>query len=242
MAYSITTLRAALKELGGPGFVWEADKTAVNPHLTSQFPYGRQKGNVLNDMTEYCWLAYSKAFNTSGPQVIGRKGDLWVAEHLERVGITNKDKETLWDPYTKGNIQVLDKWAPVVNDCWVLGGVHRRADFDLVSVRTLENLWSFKDGFHVVTAREIFGVLNFGYTLKQGSTPVKLVSTDAGKAQTATLQQYAALMKNKEALGADSVRSILQMDPALKKEIEGFDKSRLHHVIPRRLSDSKPRH
>jgi hypothetical protein len=24
MAYSITTLRAALKELGGPGFVWEA--------------------------------------------------------------------------------------------------------------------------------------------------------------------------------------------------------------------------
>jgi len=241
MRYSMVTLRQALKDVGvsrgvNP-FLWEKEAQNVNPHLAAQFKHARGK-NFLNDLLEYCWLVYSKAVNASGPQLIGRQGDLWVAQHLARSGISSTDKQTLWDPHTKGNIQVLDKWAPVVNDSWVLGGVHRRADFELVSVRTLENLWHFgkteAESFHVVTAREILGLLNFGYSVKQQADNVKLVCTDASKADAATIQVYDAFMKGKEQTGPDSIRAILVMDPKLKKEIEGFDPSRLKHVVPPR--------
>jgi hypothetical protein len=148
-----------------------------------------------------------------GPQLIGRTGDLWVPVHLQRAGIKLEDQQTLWDPHTRGNIQVLDKWAPVVNDCWVLGDVHRRADFDLVSARTLKNVWDFDKGFHVVTAREILGLVTFGYAVKQQPSGVRLVCTDVSKAQGATIQAYDALTKGNQQIGADSIRSILVMDP-----------------------------
>jgi hypothetical protein len=235
MRYSMTTMRQALKEIGVSrevnAFVWEAKAGQVNPHLAGQFKHGRGQ-NLLNDMLEYCWLAYSKALDASGSQLIGRTGDLWVPQQLQRAGISRADHQTLWDPHTKGNIQVLDKWAPVINDCWVLGGVHRGADFELVSVRTLKNLWDFNQGFHVVTAREILGLVNFGYSLKQHPAVLKLTCTDPGKAQAATIQAYASFMKGKQDAGADSIRSVLVMDPALKGEIQGFDRSRLKRVVP----------
>lgn len=233
----MTTMRAALKQVGAAKgvnpFAWEESKGAVHPRLAEQFTHGRSQ-NFLNDLLEYCWLAYSKALNSAGPQLIGRTGDLWVAAQLRRSGFSSADKERLWDSHTRGNIQVLDKWAPVVNDCWVLGGVHRRADFELVSIRTLQNLWDFDKGFHIVTAREILGLLDFGYSLKHQSKPLRLVCTDGVKARSATIQDYDTLMKAKQAAGPDSIRSVLVMDPALKREIEGFDPSRLRHVAPPR--------
>jgi hypothetical protein len=231
----MVTMRQALVEVGVrkgiSRFAWEQSDQSVNPHLAAQFKYGRAR-NLLSDMLEYCWLAYTKALNAAGPQLIGRQGDLWVAQHLQRAGIDVQHQQTLWDPHTRGNIQVLDKWAPVVNDCWVLGGVHRHADFNLVSVRTLKNLWDFNQGFHVVTAREILGLLQFGYALKQQPDGVKLICADHGKAQAATIQAYDSLMAGKQAIGADSIRSVLVMDPALKSEIQGFDPARLRHVGP----------
>jgi hypothetical protein len=239
VSYSMVTLRQALKDLGmqkdANPFVGEKDKPAnVNKLLADQFKYGGRGQNFLNDLLEYCWLAYSKAHEASGPQLIGRKGDLWVADHLKRTGIRVEEKQTLWDSHTRGNIQILDRWAPVVNDCWMLGGIHRRADFDLVSVRTLKNLWDFDNGFHVVTAREIMGLLNFGYSATQQPHMVQLRCVDSAKARAATIDAYDTFIKGQLRIGADSIRAILVMDPALKKEIEGFDRSKLRHVIPPR--------
>jgi hypothetical protein len=242
MRYSMVTMRQALIEVGvrkgDSPFVWEESKESVNPHLAAQFKYQKYDDpkrvrNLFSDMLEYCWLAYSKSLNAVGPQFIGRQGDLWVADHLQRAAISLQQKQTLWDPHTKGNIQVLDKWAPVINDCWVLGGVHRNADFILVSVRTLKNLWDFDHGFHVVTAREILGLLHFGYEVKQQSEGVRLTCTNRSKAQLATIQAYDSFMQDKQEIGADSIRSVLVMDPALKKEIQGFDPARLRHVHPK---------
>ena len=252
MTYSMITMRQALVEIGvkkgANPFKWEAEEFVgtVNPHLLDQFTYGRPRGNFLNDMLEYCWLVYSKALGSTGPMLIGRQSDLWVPNQLERVGIDfcytdDKGKAVLnvknylWDPHTEGNIQVMDKWAPVVNDCWVLGGVHRLADFELFSVRTLKNLWDFVKGIPVVTAREILGVLHFGYSLKQQpGVPLRLVCADSAKAQGATIEAYNSFMEDQQAAGSDSIRSILVMDPALKNEIEGFDRSLLRHVVPPR--------
>lgn len=209
MAYSMVTLRAALKAIGvskgDNPFVWEATKGAVAPqlaaHFTIQGKVHRPVQNFVNDLTEYCWLVYSKALAAGGPQLIGRTNDLWVTEHLEKAGLDLKAKQTLWDAHTKGNIQVMEKWAPTVNDCWVLGGVHRRANFELVSERSIENLWDFTGGRHVVTAREILGLLHFGYELEQGSARTRFVCRDPGKAQAATVEQYDSHMKAMEAKG-----------------------------------------
>jgi hypothetical protein len=50
----------------------------VNPALSAQFKVGQveiKRGqNFLNDLLEYCWLVYSKAFSTDGVQLIGRTG------------------------------------------------------------------------------------------------------------------------------------------------------------------------
>ena len=99
MAYTIITLRGALKEMGVASatkpWIWQANDKAVNPKLQQQFPYGRAKADysetadkadknninkILNDLTEYCWIAYPKSFERSGPHLIGRTDDLWVPE------------------------------------------------------------------------------------------------------------------------------------------------------------------
>ncbi len=235
MKYSMVTMRESLKQLGVlkgvNAFKWEKDQQDVNQHLAQQFKHGRRK-NHLNDLMEYCWLAYSKSLDAMGPMLIGRTGDLWVAEHLKRSKISLEDQQTLWDPHTKGNIQVLDKWAPVINDCWVLGGVHRCADFDLVSMLSLQNLWDYDRGFHIVTAREILGLLHFGYSPKQHPNGVKLVCSNPNKARTSTFQAYDQFMQGKEKAGPNSIRTLLAMDPTLKSEIQEFDRSRLNHVDP----------
>jgi hypothetical protein len=247
MAYTTQiALRGALQEMdvagGAQPWVWEQDKKAVNPELEKKFPYGRAKvgKNVLNDMTEYCWLAYSKSKAASGPHIIGRTDDLWIPEYLELSGITDRETQTLWDKSVEGNIQKIDKWSPVVNDCWVLGGVHRQAPFQLISVRSLKNLWDFDRKDHVVTAREILGLFHFGYSMTQGPASLCFTCTDVAKADAATLQEYSSFMKHQAAMGPDSIRSLLvvdsalTLDPAMKKAIEGFDKSRLRRVTPPR--------
>lgn len=243
MPYTRVTMRLALARVteGDPKFIWEESKGAVNPQLAAQPAYQRattvyEGQTVANLLLEYCWLAYSKARQASGPQLIGRTGDLWVPQYLDQANLNPKG--TLWDPNTKGNIQKLDKWAPTVNDCWVLGGIHRRADFELVSVRSAKNLWDFKgvDGrpLHVVTAREILGVLHFGYSLATRSDTTWLVPVDTGKADGATVEAYAALMEEELRKGSDSIRRLLQLDPKLQRQIHEFDRSALRHVVPPR--------
>ena len=233
MSYSMITIREALKVLGvskgiNP-FVWEEKEKpnapyAVHPQLASQFhltfkdrdqagnTFTRQVRtggiqNFLNDLTEYCWLVYLKALQASGPQLIGRQHDLWVSEYLEKSGIDPATKRKLWDHHTQGNVQVMDKWAPTVNDSWVLGGVHRRADFKLVSDRTLDNLWDCRAGRHVVTARELLGLLHFGYKLKPDKNI--LICQNAVAARDATLADYDSYMTNMQAQGEASIRSLL---------------------------------
>ena len=236
MRYSMITLRAALMNVGFSkgvaAFAWEQDKGAVNPQLAAQFTYGRSSNNYLNDLLEYCWLVYSKSLNSGGPQMIGRTGDLWVSKHLERAGLNLQRKQTLWDAHTQGNLQVMDKWSPTVNDCWVLGGIHRTADFEIVSERVLKNEWDFAKNLPVVTAREILGLLHFGYKFQKEIS--RYVCADAGTARGATVEEYDRYMKTVQAEGPDAIRKILTMDAKLQDEIHTFDHSRLRKVTPPR--------
>jgi hypothetical protein len=171
-------------------------------------------------VTEYCWLAYSKSIASTGDMVIGRQADMnrqglygKVAELVrQEIGPQTKhaaDAEaarfgnvapnrTFLDEGVHGNLQNMDKWAAPVNDAWLLGGVHRRAKFRLASPRIMENLWNTA-GHLVVTAREIIGLLCFGYELYQvGPWQVFLLNKDdEHKALSATLTQYANHLKTR---------------------------------------------
>ena len=90
-----------------------------------------------------------------------------------------------------------------------------------------------------MTAQEILGLLHFGFAMKQGPASLWFTCTDAAKANAATAEEYSSYMKDQEAMGPDSIRSLLvvdsalTVDPAMKKQIEGFDRSKLRHVTPR---------
>jgi hypothetical protein len=225
----MVTMLQALKNIGASRLTGQ-----VNQQLTSMFPFAKGQ-TAMNVLLEYCWLVYSKAKNASGPQLIGRTNDLWVPAYLLKAGITDKDKQLLWDSCTKGNIEKIDLWSVTVNDCWVLGGVHRQADFELVSIRTPQNLWDFANHYYVVTAREMMGLLHFGYRFDQKPGRLFLVCRDdpAGvqKARNATIEDYDAYMKKMQAKGPDSIRSVIAPEiQALHSEIQSFDRSRLKHV------------
>lgn len=164
-------------------------------------------------IAEYCWVAYSKSLASVGDMVIGRQADLSrqglydkVAELVRtEVGpLTNEQMQardakfgkvapnlTLLDEGTHGNLLNQDKWAAPVNDAWLLGGIHRKAKFRLASPRVMENLWN-QSGFLIVTAREILGLLHFGYELQQiGPWQVFVLPPHkAVDASRATLQEY----------------------------------------------------
>lgn len=164
-------------------------------------------------IAEYCWVAYSKSKSAVGDMVIGRQGDLSrqglyekVAElvrmeigPLTRQETLARDNKfgriapnlTLLDEETHGNLLNQDKWAGPVNDAWILGGIHRQAKFRLASPRIMDNLWN-QNGYLIVTAREIIGLICFGYELQQIGPwqvfvlPPEKTSTAAG----ATLIKY----------------------------------------------------
>ncbi|ECF6016436.1 hypothetical protein QG25_003400 [Salmonella enterica subsp. salamae] len=228
--YNLLTLRRDIESLGIKSrenpFVWEVQKGIVNEELTKQFHEGRRRKNYINDLAEYCWLVYKKAFTSTGPMLIGRSGDLWKESVLAQFNL-NKD-DYLWKINAPGNILMMDKWTPILNDAWVLGGVHRYADFHLMSILAPENLWNYQSSYHIVTAREILGLLNFGYQKVRVGNKIIFKCRKILSAKDANLRSYSLLMK-KEILLRESLINRLISEPVagLNEEIQNFDHSEL---------------
>ncbi|HHL2712519.1 TPA: hypothetical protein ACQ39K_004127 [Yersinia enterocolitica] len=230
--YSQITMRKDIKSLGIKSdvnpFQWEQSKN-ISEQLRSRYPYTRGQHNFINDLTEYCWQVYQKAFYALGPMIIGRVADLWNKPTLEKYKI--KVGDTLWMPKAQGNILVMDKWAGVLNDAWLLGGIHRRADFRLVSYLSPENLWNYPMGYHVVTAREVMGLLNFGYTMTRNRSFIIFKCNDYVRANGANLITYDFLMKKMLLTGISSINSILvEPSEGLLQQIQTFDYSTLKKI------------
>jgi len=210
------------------GFVWEATPQEAPAKIVARNSTLKMLARMKNFapwstaqaesyqkevIAEYCWVAYSKSFASTGDMVVGRQADLArqglydkVAELVKKeMGPLSQEQSaaqdnkfgkispnlTLLDEGTHGNLLNQDKWAGPVNDAWILGGIHRKAKFRLSSPRIMENLWN-QQGFLVVTAREIIGLLHFGYQLQQvGPWQVFVLPPENYKtAANATLAQY----------------------------------------------------
>jgi hypothetical protein len=197
MPYTADTIRRDLNELGVSSWDWAGNGPKAQIDLrTGKAPVH----SAAAEIADYCWCAYEKAFRASGDEVIGR------VNHLNAAGLYEKvsdivGKKTLFTQDTQGNLLRMDKWARVVNDSWILGGVHREAKFRLTSPRVMENLWNYAIGAPVVTGREILGLLHFGYELQQIGPWQIFVLADRSRTTAATLIEYDRLMSNQGTVG-----------------------------------------
>ena len=211
--------------IGAQSWIWERQdvRGRLNQVLAAASP-GLEGRQVIAEMLEYCWCAYSKAYIASGDQLIGRSEDLTSAKR-KVANIDLARGQTLFDHGTRGNILEMDKWVPIVNDAWVMGGVHRHADFHLVSPRAVVNLWySGADGQRlVVTAREILGLIRFGYRRTvSGDGKVKYVCGDPYLAMASSLPQYAQEIREKEVLGMAATTELVGIRDDLANQILRF--------------------
>ena len=152
--YTLESMRGELARIyrQQDGFIWA--------------PEGESKDATLDEIVRYCWTGYEKALTAKGPQVIGRISDIHMSLQVKIANITKG--QTLHDSSTHGNILKMDRWCLVMNDCWLLGGVHRRATFELMSQPTWQNVWNPTVGGFIVTIREVIGLEHFGYVREAG--------------------------------------------------------------------------
>ena len=188
-------MRADLVQLGVTTWDWPGKQPrAVRPEVQKSLPASKGEG-ALDEIAAYCWTAYEKSYRGVGDLVIGRVNHLSQAGLYEKVA-EMQEGQTLFDQAAQGNLLQMDKWARVVNDAWILGGVHRHALFRLASPRVMENLWNQGGGYFVVTAREILGLLNFGYRHEQIGPWQCLACKDKARASAANLIAYDRLVKS----------------------------------------------
>lgn len=230
--YNVLTLRRDLESLGfsktHSGFLWEqqGQEGKVNSKISCQFFNSTRRKNNLNDLVEYCWHVYMKAYTSSGPILIGRTEDLWKKNILEKYNLGTDSN--LWDQGAKGNLLVIDKWLGALNDCWILGGIHRYADFRLMSSLSPANLWNYEKGYHVVTAREILGLLLFGYKKSVTNNLVTFKCVSRDNARNANLQSYAQLMKKQQVRGISSITKLISAN--YQNEIIKFNRATLNQI------------
>jgi len=197
--YTRQSLRNELAKIyrdAADGFMYEEKKNS--------------KATTLDDIERYCWAAYSKARSAAGPQIIGRIADIHQSIRAKIAGIIGQ--QTLLDDGTRGNVLKMDKWCLVMNDCWLLGGIHRTASFAVMSQATWQNVWNPQIQSFVVTAREVIGLNEFGYVKQAGAALAPgskalatYVCANPNRARGADLQDYhlaVALRESRGPLGA----------------------------------------
>lgn len=91
-----------------------------------------------------------------------------------------------------GDGAILDAahWSLLANDAWLLGGIHAQTEFHFASPLRWENLWDEERGWMTVTARELIGIVAFGYRIRMTALEPVGVCVDAARARAASLPAY----------------------------------------------------
>ncbi|MEM1180011.1 MAG: hypothetical protein AAGM22_16845 [Acidobacteriota bacterium] len=113
---------------------------------------------------EVAWEVYRAAANTDHNMLLlGR----WVGQADEANpgidGLVQGNFHIMDEVFTGGAVMNSNRWTILVNDAWVLGGIHAHTPFYLASPRTLANLYQDDANRLTVTGRELVGLRAFGY-------------------------------------------------------------------------------
>lgn len=131
--------------------------------------------NNSNEHIDACWKIYQNASQTRNSMLVaGTIQDL--DEALRIFGRTSATQN--------GSVLRSDTWSIILNDAWILGGVHAKANIELASLPTWSTLKNYKyrkgdpvEQIFRVTGREMIGLRSFGYAVVQG--PLTLNSSNA---------------------------------------------------------------
>lgn len=178
------------------------------------------------ELNEFCWIVYSKAFMSSGMAYLGRIGD--IQQIRRNICQMPASGSGLLSEHAKGNALSLPKWAPLLNDSWVLGHIHRKASFTNISPFSPANLWEDSESRVgcTVTARELIGLINFGYVFENGIYNCK----NPVLAQAADLIKYNEIMMREERKGMKSIMIFISINHDLREAIRSFDRNTLKYV------------
>lgn len=143
---------------------------------------------------EVAWRVYQAAAQTNlNMLVLGR----WVANSVPgNAGIDQSLQGNLHimdETFTGGSIMNSGNWTMLVNDAWLLGGVHSHTEFQLASSRTMDNVYNVAGAFMgqmTVTGRELTGLAVFGYTVRRLPIGEVAVCTNPGLASMADFATY----------------------------------------------------
>lgn len=141
-------------------------KSEISRYLTGGFNNDQHK--------RACWLVYQNAYHAKNNRLVaGLLDDLKIA--LASLGKTSL--------HERGSVLRASPWSIVLNDAWVLGGIHGYINFELVSSleegSILDSRYTPdqpKDRMFRVTGRELIGLTTFGYAQVYG--PVERISHD----------------------------------------------------------------
>ena len=103
-----------------------------------------------------------------------------------------------------GSVLNSDNWTMLMNDAWLLGGLHSTNPIYLASGRTSENVKGTNPAYPMsVTGRELIGITSFGYEIVSGHPSLGEVARPVNQeaARSASLITYAEAVQNAVAEG-----------------------------------------
>lgn len=159
-------------------------------------PYSEQALKTIN----LSWAVYLGAQEAKlNLLVLGR----WVRESIgNELGVDESVEDNFrnMNGTTVGGslVKVPDAdWSVLVNDAWVLGGIHSLSTFCLSTPRKPGNVYNMRHGhdfYHHLTVlgRELVGLMAFGYAIRRDHPALGEVAVcvDAGLAKAATFAAY----------------------------------------------------
>lgn len=144
-----------------------------------------------------CYMAYRNAAKTSLKFLVAGRipndTDWKDKPGIDDLVRANFDVTSEWK---KGAVLNTNAWTPVLNDSWILGGVHANLPFYLASPRE-EATFASRQHRLSVTARELVGLTNFGYeVVQQDKLGEVMVCKDEKAAKKASFAAYVKLWED----------------------------------------------
>lgn len=138
------------------------------------------------------WRVYKKSNEQAGDMFMGRLND--TGKLYEEFGL-GSNAEAIYN-LSRGkpiNVQKLKDWTVLINDCWIIGAIHKHRTFRLVSkISNVQDIWNAR-GYFIVTGREFLGLSSFGYKPVKTGAGMSFVCENRQLAKAATLSKYAQL-------------------------------------------------
>jgi hypothetical protein len=123
----------------------------------------------------------------------------------------------------QGEILDSDNWTVLVNDAWLLGGIHYIAQFFLASPRSSENIYrtvrpdwfrpdrQFRPGF-TVFSRELIGLVSCGYRFQGNPTTGEIAFLPEGMPHPGSFSFAAYQKKVNEYTQSDEWRKLIDVN------------------------------